>query len=317
MYGLEDLKFGQLPFIVLTGILLCDLYPDPDVVCQFLNGDQLHGVTWFYEWILKSLEGVEVHEMDARAALTRSQMICPLRYSEDCSKLSKIPSHWIILWSRMVGSWPSITFRGCRFVQARICFMDQLRMIQRARIMWNKNLVIQRLSDEKFSVTYRIPDESLSQELWISWVPEAVGSLRPQTLQGELYPRFKSPGTVAKRCKTIRRPQQDCILEWARLNPEKISQLLERLESEPKWQMAFRSLYDSLHLRLYNKDSRTVELMELQLNYRVEQLCLEFGKPTQWLFRSGHPGGKLTRRDLGQIVRMVLLPRENIPQGGW
>ena len=64
VYGLGDLKFGHLPFIVLTGILIHDLFPDPNVVCQFLNGDQLLGVTWFYEWILKSLEGVEVHEQN-------------------------------------------------------------------------------------------------------------------------------------------------------------------------------------------------------------------------------------------------------------
>ena len=36
VYGLGD-KFGHLTFIVLTGILVRDLFPDPDVVCQFLN----------------------------------------------------------------------------------------------------------------------------------------------------------------------------------------------------------------------------------------------------------------------------------------
>ena len=132
VYGLGDLKFGHLTFIVLMGILVRDLFPDPDIVCQFLNGNQWHGITWFYEWILKSLEGVEVQEQDTRSALTRSQMICALRYQDERSKLSKIPPPWIVLWSRMVGSWPFITFRGCRFVlQARIWFKDQLRMLQR------------------------------------------------------------------------------------------------------------------------------------------------------------------------------------------
>ena len=154
--------------------------------------------------------------------------------------------------------------------------------------MWNNNLVIQRLFNEmEFSVTYRIPDESLSQELWISRVPGALGLLRPQTLTGryiKLDPRFNSPGTVAKRCKTIGRPQRDSILEWARLNPERISQFLDRLPSEPKWQIAFQGIYNSLrllHLMLNNKDARTVELMELQLKHRVEflleeeRICLE------------------------------------------
>ena len=68
------------------------------------------------------------------------------------------------------------------------------------------------------------------------------------------------------------------------MNPEKISQFLDHLVSEPEWQIAFCGLYNSLqllHLRLYNRDARTVELMELQLKYRVEflleeeRLCLE------------------------------------------
>ena len=120
-------------------------------------------------------------------------------------------------------------------------------MLQKAPIMWNNNLVIQRLTDEmEFSVTYSIPDESFSQELWVSRVPGAAGLLRPQTLLGghlKLDPRFNSPEILTKRCKTIRRLQRDCILKWARLNPERISQYLDRLASEPKWQIAFRGIY--------------------------------------------------------------------------
>ena len=179
VYGLGDLKFGHLTFIVLSGILQRNLFPDPDIVCQFLIGNQWQGVNWFYEQILKSLEGFKVQEQDARKVLTRSQVICSLRYWDEGSKLSKIPSPWIVLWSRMVGSWPSITFGGCRFVlQAKIWFKDQSRMLQRARIMWNNNLLIQRPTNEmEFAVTYSIPDESFSQELWVSQVPGAVGLL--------------------------------------------------------------------------------------------------------------------------------------------
>ena len=43
--GFGNLKFGHLTFIVLTGILARDLFPDPGVVCQFLNGNQWHAIT--------------------------------------------------------------------------------------------------------------------------------------------------------------------------------------------------------------------------------------------------------------------------------
>ena len=54
VYGLGDLKFGHLTYIVLTGILVRDIFPDPDVVCQFLKGNQWHAITWFCEWMLRS-----------------------------------------------------------------------------------------------------------------------------------------------------------------------------------------------------------------------------------------------------------------------
>ena len=53
---------------------------------------------------------------------------------------------------------------------------------------------------------------------------------------------------VAKRCKEIERPQRDCIMEWARLNPEKIVLFLDRLGIDPRWHVAFRGVYDSLRL---------------------------------------------------------------------
>ena len=103
--------------------------------------------------------------------------------------------------------------------------------------------MIQSLSDEmEFAVTYSIPDESLAEELWISKVPGTTGLLRPRTIPGgylNLNPRFNSPLTIAKRCKIIGRPQRDCILEWARLNPERISSFLDKLAACPKWQISF------------------------------------------------------------------------------
>ena len=113
-----------------------------------------------------------MQENDARSAATRSQMICALRYRDERSKLCKISPPWIGLWSRMVGSWPSVTFGGCRFaLQARLWFKDQLRMLQRAKVMWDDDLVIQRMSDEmEFAVTYSIPDIYFADELWISAV---------------------------------------------------------------------------------------------------------------------------------------------------
>ena len=96
--------------------------------------------------------------------------------------------------------------------------------------------------------------------------------------------RFNTPFTISKRFKVVGRSQRDCILKWARLHPVKISSFLDRLADDPKWQITFRGLYDSLrllYLRLFDEEARVVLLMELQLKHRVElmlaeeRICLE------------------------------------------
>ena len=183
----------------------------------------------------------------------------------------------------MLGSWQSITYGGARFVlQARLWFKDQLRMLQQAKIMWDDDLVIQRMSDEmEFAVTYSIPDVYFTDELWISAVQGATALSRPGTVPGgflKMNPCINSAATISKRCKVLGRSHRDCILEWARLNPEKISRFLDRMAMEPGWQIVFRGLYDCLrllYLRLFNEEARTVEMMESQFTHRIEMMLAE------------------------------------------
>ena len=73
------------------------------------------------------------------------------------------------------------------------------------------------------------------------------------------------------------RSHRDCILVWARLFPEKISHFLDRMATDPAWQIAFRGVYDSLrllYLRLFNEEA-IVEMMELQLTHRIELMLIE------------------------------------------
>ena len=148
--------------------------------------------------------------------------------------------------------------------------------------MWDDDLVIQRMSDKmEFAVTYSIPDVNFADELWISAVRGATGLSQPGTVSGgylKLNPRLNSAATISKRCKILGRSHRDCILEWARLKPEKIYLFLDRMATDPSWQIAFRGLYDSLplpYLRLFDEEARTVEMMELQLTQRIELMLAE------------------------------------------
>ena len=61
VYGIGDIRFGYICYSVLAGIILRDLFPEPDIVCKTLKTEQRGAVSWILEWIVKSLEGVELH----------------------------------------------------------------------------------------------------------------------------------------------------------------------------------------------------------------------------------------------------------------
>ena len=78
-YALGDIKFGFITYNVLVGLLLRDLFPDPDMLCRYLISDQLTAVNWFLEWVVISLEGVEFHQIAEENARIRGEMISSLR----------------------------------------------------------------------------------------------------------------------------------------------------------------------------------------------------------------------------------------------
>ena len=122
-YALGDIKFGFITYNVLAGLLLRDVFPDPDALCWYLQTDQLHASTWFLDWLLRSLEGVEVHQGVKVSAQTRSEMIRSLRLRDCRDRLEDDTSLLLKGWMDMLGSWPSVTNGGCRILlQAREWF---------------------------------------------------------------------------------------------------------------------------------------------------------------------------------------------------
>ena len=62
VYRIGDIWFGYIFYSVLAGIILRNLFPEPDIVCRTLKREQQGAVSWILEWIQKSLEGVELHQ---------------------------------------------------------------------------------------------------------------------------------------------------------------------------------------------------------------------------------------------------------------
>ena len=108
-YTFGDIKFGFITYNVLAGLLLRNVFPDLDILGQYLETDQINVGTWFLDWVLKSLEGVEVYQVEEEAALARVEMMRSLRFRDTREKLCSAPPVYIQVWIELLGSWPSVT----------------------------------------------------------------------------------------------------------------------------------------------------------------------------------------------------------------
>ena len=92
VYGIGDIRFGFICYTVLVGIMLRDLFPDPEIVCKNLGTEQRGAVSWFLEWHLKSLEGVELHPDADEKAQTLEELLAALRFQDSRNELEKSSS---------------------------------------------------------------------------------------------------------------------------------------------------------------------------------------------------------------------------------
>ena len=80
MYGIGDIRFGYICYSVLAGIILRYLFPEPDIVCKTLKTKQRGAVSWILEWIVKTLEGVELHQSGDEKSCSRADLLVALRF---------------------------------------------------------------------------------------------------------------------------------------------------------------------------------------------------------------------------------------------
>ena len=116
--------------------MLRDLFPKPKIVCKILGIEQWSAMSWFLEWLLKSLEGVELHPDPDKKALNHEELLSALRFQNARNKLDKSPPPYIVIWTKLIGDWLSIVNGGCRFaLLARQKFLDQVRILIKAKIL--------------------------------------------------------------------------------------------------------------------------------------------------------------------------------------
>ena len=276
-YALGDIKFGFITYSVLAGVLLRDVFPDPDVVCRYLKCDQSTAVDWFLEFVLNSLETVEFHQAVEELAETREEMISSLRRRDSRGKLCDSPPSFIRLWLELLGSWPSITFGGCRYLlQCRQWFLVQVRVLARAKVRWTDGRVLELPEEGNLEYSrFGLSMEDIGEQSWSQPVIGARGMVRPPGIRIKLLEFDVSstkPCEIGRKCTMLGRNQRWSLLEWARLNPGLLRTFFVRMVRDTGFQVHYANLYDGMRLmykRILDMEAPRVRRVEESLTKSV------------------------------------------------
>ena len=110
VYALGNLRFSHMVYNVLGSILLRDLFPDPECLCNHLKVFQMEAASWFFEWLVTTLNETEINEEAFRVARNRQELAHAIWFRlPTTGELSKSPSSQVRLWGQIFGDWPSLT----------------------------------------------------------------------------------------------------------------------------------------------------------------------------------------------------------------
>ena len=171
-------------------------------------------------------------------------MINSLRLRDSRDRLADETSTYLKVWIDVLGSWPSVTSGGYRILlQAREWFLRQSEILYQAQVPWSNEVVIRspRESDKEY-LRFGLNLEDLAVDSWRNPVSGVRGMLR-STGMGAGFLRFDPSvdlsSKIGEQCSRIGRSQRWCILEWARMYPEKYKAFFARMSRD----MEFRLYY--------------------------------------------------------------------------
>ena len=282
-YALGDIRFGFISYNILAGLLLRDIFPDPEILCRYLDADQLTAVNWFLDWLVISLEGVEYHQVAEENASTRVEMIESLRARDGRDKLGLSPPVHIQLWTQLVGSWPSPTNGGCRFlIQCREWLLVQMRALANSNIQWKDGRVIKVPTESDLEYArFGLTQDQYEGSSWSVPVSGSRGWMRApgMVVKGlDVDISTVRSSDIGAKCTALGRSQRWCLLEWGRLYPEKMRFFFVRMVRDMGFRLFYKNLYDAMRLcflRIFDELAPKVSRVELALNQAVMKTLAE------------------------------------------
>ena len=176
-----------------------------------------------------SFRNKEINRKAVRGATTREEFILSIRGGDLLGNLEDAPDNKINLWVNLLGSWPTITTGGPRYIlHVRYHFLHQIDVINDQGVTWDvKSSIKVPNEDETTYILFGISKGRLTRANWNAplisnhFVPVRLEAIQSKSLN------FKPAATshyrtIVDLCKTRQLSQRGAVLEWARGNPEQI-----------------------------------------------------------------------------------------------
>lgn len=288
LYCIADVRFGYSTYIVLTSLLIRNMFPDPDVFCSTLELRQEDAIEWFAWMMLSSIGETKLKNDERMTATTRQDLVKCLRSFQvgqsNNKRMKPEPSSKTIAFAQLIPDWPNVTSGGARNLQTvRAKFVFQFHVLQSMGISHARlepNLMKTINPDLIRSITF-------GRGINMSDVGEGVRSDQLQNhpdFEGKVYKLEStdlSDAAIRQQAAQTGQGKVLGILEWARLNPDNINHLLFTLKQmnmdtvpKPIWfQKTF--IYERLrmmHMFLYNTPAPVVPTLAEEIRARYQRV---------------------------------------------
>ena len=282
-YALGDSKFGHMAYNVLIGILLNDIFPDREALGFLWNKDDLFMGSIFCKWVKWALEN---SEMDPRIHPdSRAELLFAIKPRQQSStgKWRWLPtSNRVMEMAKLLGNWPTLTFGGPAWLhQVRFHLITQVDILMKSSSFTGFSCVYYQdgklIEKAKRYLTFCQPPATFDQHStapykglhYYKYLAFAAVDIDPKTV---------TAGDLIKVASVQTRSYRYCVLEFARLNPQRIKPLLARLEKKGDIRKEFwlqhNSLYEELrlmHIRIYDV-CRSDKVPPIEIDWIEEQI---------------------------------------------
>lgn len=266
LYIKKKFLFLGCIYKVLMGLLIRNMFPDPDIVLNATEMTQGTFTSWFCDFVGESLVGADLSET-AFATETRSEMI--FRLNPD-SILTQY-------FAQLIINVPVCQAGGARYIHhVRNCFIQQYEVLKKIRLPFSKE---EKPNQSKDLLSNRY---SLLYDRHLDFIDDKHGDpvvkpgLQPSPqFQNSIFALNVQTDEILQFFKQGDRNLVPALEEWARINPDSIPDLFNRLRHYSTndlttfWIPRVR-LYDKLRLILLRvADSReTVESLDSVITMR-------------------------------------------------